>query len=764
MNPLRVVPIEKLTLDEAERELSLLASEISAHRAAYYQEDAPSISDAEYDLLERRNLLIEQKFPKLIRADSPSKTVGAKAVTRFAKYQHKQAMLSLDNAFDSQDVAEFLARARKFLALPAEHELEVSAEPKIDGLSLSITYENGNLIKAATRGDGSVGEDVTANVLGIADIPKALGTTTPPAFIEIRGEVYLDDLGFSQLNEIQAKAGAALYANARNAAAGSLRQIDPSVTAARPLRFFAYALGEIKGCNFISQMELVRRLADWGFVTNPETRLCSNTQELIDYFDEIGNKRDTLGYDIDGVVYKINNMDLQNRLGIVTRFPRWAIAHKFPPKPASTILEAIEIQIGRTGVLTPVARLAPVLVGGVTVSNATLHNQDFIRDLDLRIGDTVTVQRAGDVIPQITGVEKAARPEGAEAYVFPKTCPCPLSTAVHSLIDEQSGEAEVAARCSGEFDCPFQKLRHLEHFVSRQAFDIDGLGPRQIAVFVENGLVNEPADIFRLYEKRDQLEGLEGFGETSINNLLAAIEARRNIALDRFIFGLGVRHIGQTTSGLLARNYCTFHGFTAAVMAAADAKPSDAWRRFSFIEGIGPILRDKILENGSIAGIKLPIKVENEIARGHLNSEELQTLINEAAVGRPGAAYLDFAAQDGFGEVATDALIDFFSNQSTADSLNRLLAQVTPIDAEKANMNSEISGKTVVFTGALLTLSRDEAKAQAVKLGAKVSGSVSAKTDYVVAGEEAGSKLTKARALGINVLNEQEWLKLISGH
>ncbi|KAF0184407.1 MAG: DNA ligase (NAD+) [Hyphomonadaceae bacterium] len=759
----RAIPIDKLTATEAEQELAALANEIAAHRAAYYQDDAPIISDAEFDALERRNLLIEQKFPKLIRVDSPSKTVGAKAVTRFAKHQHKQAMLSLDNAFNEGDVTEFLARARRFLALAEMAELAVTAEPKIDGLSLSISYENGSLVKAATRGDGNIGEDVTGNVLGIADIPKQLKSQNPPQFVEVRGEVYLDDRGFAALNTIQIAAGNPLYANARNAAAGSLRQIDSSVSASRPLRFFAYALGAKNGCEFVSQMALIGQLGAWGFVTNPETKLCKNARELIDYFNEIGIKRERLGYDIDGVVYKINDMELQTRLGIVTRFPRWAIAHKYPPKPATTTLEAIDIQVGRTGVLTPVARLRPVLVGGVMVSNATLHNEDFIHDLDLRIGDTVTIQRAGDVIPQITGVDKSLRPENTEVFHFPKTCPCPLSTKIHRLIDEQSGEAEVAARCSGEFDCPFQKLRHLEHFVSRQAFDIDGLGPRQIAIFVENGLINEPSDIFKLHEKRGQIEGLEGFGEVSINNLLAAIEARRDIALDRFIFGLGIRHIGHTTSGLLARNYGTFGGFRAAVVAAMGARPSDEWRRFSFIDGIGPVLRDRILDIGSPHGIKLPIKAEQAIAQIFPNPHEFEALVTAAANGRPKAAYLEFAAQDGFGEVATDALIDFFANETTTQALQRLLAQVTPLAAEKPTSASKISGKTIVFTGALQSLSRDEAKAQAIKLGAKVSGSVSAKTDYVVAGEEAGSKLAKASALGVKVLSEQEWKALVGG-
>lgn len=781
MNEIRQIPVDKLTSDQANQELETLAGEINAHRVAYYQEDAPTVTDAEYDALERRNLLIEQKFPKLIRTDSPSKSVGARASTRFAKFTHRNPMLSLDNAFDDADVVDFMARAKRFLGLGENVEIPTTAEPKIDGLSLSITYENGELKKAATRGDGKIGEDVTANVLTISQIPRELKTDNPPAFIEIRGEVYMDDAGFKALNDEQAKLGDSLYANARNAAAGSLRQIDPSVTAKRPLNFFAYALGENDGAHVKTQMELIETLKNWGFTTNPLTKLCKTTQEILDHFQYIGQLRDNLGYEIDGVVYKINDLALQNRLGIVTRFPRWAIAHKFPAKPQKTTLEAIDIQIGRTGVLTPVARLKPVFVGGVTVSNATLHNEDFIHELDIRIGDTVLVQRAGDVIPQIIAVDMDLRPNEAQTYHFPKICPCPLQTIVHRVVDEQSGEAEVAARCSGEFACPHQRKRHLEHFVSRQAFDIDGLGPRQIEFFIELGLVNEPADIFTLHEKRSALEGQEGFGETSINNLLGAIEARRNIALDRFIWGLGVRHIGQTTSGLLARNYGTFDKFRIAVLAAAEARPNADWLRLSYIDGLGPIARDKLLDAAEqienyqfddlfaaapenvlanmVKGINA--KARQSLLEHFKTWDEIKAIVKAAENGRPKPAYIEFAAQDGFGEVATDALIDFFTNETTTQALDRLLAQVTPMPAEKIINDSAIAGKTIVFTGTLENLSRDEAKAQAIKLGAKVSGSVSAKTDYVVAGAEAGSKLTKAQSLGVKVLSEQEWLELV---
>lgn len=775
------IPVDKLTPIEAQSELERLAKEIAMHRAAYYQEDAPTISDAEFDLLERRNALIEQKFPKLIRADSPSKSVGAKASTKFQKHTHSVSMLSLDNAFNATDVFDFLARAKRFLGLSNETELAATAEPKIDGLSLSIGYENGILKHAATRGDGKVGEDVTANVLFIDDIPKKLNTKTPPKFIEIRGEVYISGSGFAELNQMQSESGGQLYANARNAAAGSLRQIDPSISASRPLKFFAYALGENKDLGITTQTDLINTLKEWGFVTNDKTKLCLSGEELIEYYNQIGDLRENLGYDIDGIVYKINDLALQERLGIVTRFPRWAIAHKFPPKPSETILEAIDIQIGRTGVLTPVARLKPVAVGGVMVSNATLHNEDFIHDLDLHIGDSVFVQRAGDVIPQIIGIDKAKRPDDAQKYSFPKICPCPLKTSVTRTIDDQSGEAEVAARCNGEYNCPFQRLRHLEHFVSRSAFDIDGLGPRQIEVFLQSKLINEPSDIFTLAQKADELRKLEGFGETSINNLLSAIDNRREIALERFIFALGVRHIGQTTSGLLARNFGTFAAFESAVLAATKAKPSPEYIALTYLDGLGPVMRDRLLDAADKINAFTPDLFENDdiednlknlakflnakartaLANHFANWQELKGAIAAANMGRPKQAYIDFCAQEGMGEVATNALIEFWGNENAYTSLRRLLEHVTPKDADKVQNDSAIAGKTIVFTGTLENLSRDEAKAQAIKLGAKVSGSVSSKTDYVVVGEDAGSKLTKAKELGVKILNTAEWLELI---
>ena len=777
MSEYRNTPVENLTHDMARAELAALAGEIRMHRDAYYVDDNPTLSDAEFDALERRNALIEQKFPKLIRDDSPSKYVGAKASTRFKKHTHHVPMLSLDNAFSKDDVIAFVDRARKFLGLEASAPLPFTAEPKIDGLSLSITYVKGVLKTASTRGDGKEGEDVTANVLQIPEIPRTLNCENPPEEIEIRGEVYMDDAGFNELNQNQIAKGAQIYANARNAAAGSLRQIDAQVTATRPLKFFAYATGFENAPIAKTQMELIETLTKWGFKTNPLTIICDNADELVSHYNHIGELRDNLGYEIDGVVYKINDLALQDRLGIVTRFPRWAIAHKFPAKPSKTKLLDIDIQIGRTGVLTPVARLEPVAVGGVMVSNATLHNEDYIHELDIRIGDTVFVQRAGDVIPQIIGIDKDLRPNDAAEFHFPHICPCHLKTAVSRITDKESGETEVAARCSGEYDCPHQKKRHLEHFVSRTAYDIDGLGPRQIEIFLEKGLISAPADIFRLKDKRPQLEGLEGFGETSINNLLNAIEARRNIGLDRFIYALGVHHIGQTTSGLLARNFGSWDRFKQAVIDASGARPGDDFQRLSVIDGLGPVMRDKLLEaadkisppdlfGGDLLETIRPVTGLNTKAKQALlahfhDAKEFVEIVKSAANGKPKQAYIDFYSQDGMGEVATDALIEFFTSDRALAGLNDLLSQVTITEIAAAKQDTAIAGKTVVFTGTLQTLSREEAKQQAINLGAKVSGSVSAKTDYVVAGAEAGSKLTKAQSLGVKVLTEAEWVEMI---
>jgi DNA ligase (NAD+) len=706
-------PVDSLTKEQAASELARLAALIGENRRAYYQDDAPTLSDADYDALERRNRLIEERFPALVRLDSPSRTVGSVASTKFAKITHRMAMLSLDNAFTNEDVADFLGRAQRFLGLPDTALLSCTAEPKIDGLSLSVRYEKGRLAYAVTRGDGKEGEDVTANVLTLADVPKRLADGDWPEILEVRGEVYLSHQAFSALNQAQIATGLPIYANPRNAAAGSLRQIDPAITAQRPLSFYAYAWGEISAPIGDTQVHAVANLAKWGFPTNQDMKLCASVDELIAHYEDLGQRRSELGYDIDGVVYKINDLALQARLGIVTRFPRWAIAHKFPPEQAVTVLDAIDIQVGRTGALTPVARLRPVTVGGVVVSNATLHNEDFIAGKaldrvsglpvrggkDLRIGDHVVIQRAGDVIPQIVDILLDKRHTESAPFAFPHICPCPLATPALRGGGDEGGEEEIVRRCTGEFACPFQRLRHLELFVSRKAFDIDGLGPRQLQGFFDQGLVKEPADIFKLAGHRDILVGQEGYGETSLNNLFAAIDRRRDIELSRFIFGLGVRHIGETTSGILARAF-------------------GSWRLF-------------------------------------------YDTIMQALADRSGEVYQQIATIGGLGPVACDALLDFFDEPHNQHAVERLLDEVTPRDAPPPVSDSPVAGLTIVFTGSLETMTRDEAKAQATRLGAKVAGSVSAKTDLVVAGPGAGSKLAKASELGVRVMSEAEWAALI---
>lgn len=791
---LSAIPVEALSRMDAERELARLAAEIAGHRAAYYQHDAPVVSDAEYDALERRNALIEQRFPDLVRDDSPSRQVGAAASTRFGKISHAVPMLSLDNAFTGEDVADFMARAARFLGLPEGSALPCTAEPKIDGLSLSVRYEGGRLVKAATRGDGREGEDVTANVLTIATVPKTLAGAGWPQVLEVRGEVYLSHADFARLNAAQEAAGQPLYANPRNAAAGSLRQIDPAITARRPLSFFAYAWGEVSAPFAARQSEAVARLAEWGFQTNPDMVLCPDTGALLAQYQSLGLRRAELGYDIDGVVYKVDDLALQARLGIVTRFPRWAIAHKFPPEQAVTILDAIDIQVGRTGALTPVARLRPVTVGGVVVSNATLHNEDFIagRALDratsspirggkdLRPGDHVVVQRAGDVIPQIVDVLLDRRPADSAPFAFPHVCPCPLRTP--AVRGDGSEEAEdVVRRCTGEFSCPFQRLRHLELFVSRKAFDIDGLGPKQLQEFFDLGLIREPADIFRLAEHRESLLGLDGYGETSVANLLAAIEARRDVDLARVIFGLGIRHVGETTGGLLARTFISWDGFRAAVADAAATAPGPAYRELEALPGLGPValkaLLDRVSGNGlhvqadlfartadliAVAGFgDVPAGARRALAEAYPDWSAFEAVVRAAAAQRPGDGWIALSSISGVGEVAAGALVDFFGEAHNAASVDRLLAAIRPRDAERPAQDSPVTGKTVVFTGSLEKMTRDEAKAQATRLGAKVAGSVSARTDLVVAGPGAGSKLAKASELGIRVLTEDEWLALV---
>ncbi|HXX09305.1 MAG TPA: NAD-dependent DNA ligase LigA [Pseudolabrys sp.] len=699
-----------LTDAQAKGELKRLAAEITAHDKRYYQQDAPTVTDAAYDVLRQRNAAIEARFPELIRADSPSRRVGAAPTGRFRKVRHAVPMLSLDNAFAEQDVVDFVARIRRFLKLGESEKLTFSAEPKIDGLSMSLRYEKGELVTAATRGDGAEGEDVTANIRTLKDVPHKLKGKKVPAVCEVRGEVYMTKAAFLALNERQKAAGGQIFANPRNSAAGSLRQKDPAVTASRPLGFFAYAWGQMSEMPAETQSGMIEWFESCGFKTNPLTKICRSTDELIAFHREIEEKRAKLNYDIDGVVYKVDRLDWQERLGFVSRTPRWAVAHKFPAEQATTVLRDIEIQVGRTGSLTPVGKLEPVGVGGVIVQNVTLHNEDYIKGIggdgeplregrDIRIGDTVIVQRAGDVIPQVVDVVIDKRPKTAKPYHFPKKCPCYLHT---DIVREETaaGEEGARARCTGEFACPYQKIQHLMLFVSRRAFDIDGLGEKQIELFFEKGWVKEPADIFTLYKKhrKDLLEE-EGYGETSVRNLFDAIEQRREISLERFIYALGIRQVGETTALALARGYGSWKAFHDAGIKAAK---SDA---------------EVIAEMDAL----------NQI-----------------------------------GDTVIQAVAAYFGESHNLGIVDRLTKQVKILDAEKPKTDSAIVGKTVVFTGALEKMTREEAKAQAERLGAKAAGSVSKKTDYVVAGPGAGSKLAEAKKLGVQVLTEDEWLKLIS--
>jgi DNA ligase (NAD+) len=693
------IAVDELTAAQAKAEHARLEAEIAAHDRRYYQDDAPSVSDAEYDRLRQRYNAIEARFPQLRTTTSLTQRVGAAPSARFAKVRHALPMLSLDNAFAEDDVRDFVGRIRRFLRLSDDEDIAFTAEPKIDGLSMSLRYERGTLVTGATRGDGNEGEDVTANIRTLVDVPQRLKGSGIPAICEVRGEVYMTKHAFLALNKRQAETGGQIFANPRNSAAGSLRQKDPSITASRPLGFFAYAWGEMSEMPADTQSGMIKWFEACGFKTNPLTRLCRGLDALLKFHREIEAQRGTLDYDIDGVVYKVDRLDWQERLGFVSRSPRWAIAHKFPAERAITLLKDIEIQVGRTGALTPVAKLEPVTVGGVVVQNATLHNADEIARLDVRIGDTVQIQRAGDVIPQVLSVILEKRPRGAKGYEFPKRCPCPLHTEV--VRDQTAtGEEGAIARCTGEFACPYQAVEHLKHFVSRRAFDIDGLGDKQIELFYERGWVKEPAEIFTLEQRNGKihLQDVEGFGETSVRNLFGAISARREIALERFIYALGIRHVGETTAVALARGYGTWQAFHDA-------------------------------------GLKL--------AQG---DEDVRA---------------DMDALDQIGDTVIDSLRDYFAEAHNRRRVERLAKEVNIRVAEKPRSDSAVAGKTVVFTGTLERMTRDEAKASAERLGAKVSGSVSKKTDYVVAGPGAGSKLADAKKLGVKVLTEDEWMKLI---
>ncbi len=704
----KVKPAE-LTEAQAGAELKRLAAAIAANDKRYYLDDKPTLTDADYDALRQRNAAIEKRFPKLIRADSPSRRVGAAPAGKFKKVRHAVPMLSLDNAFADQDVVDFVARIRRFLKLSDDEKITFNAEPKIDGLSMSLRYEGGELVTAATRGDGSEGEDVTANIKTLKEVPQRLKGRGVPKVCEVRGEVYMTKPDFLKLNERQREAGETIFANPRNSAAGSLRQKDPAVTASRPLGFFAYAWGEMSEMPADTQSGMIKWFETCGFKTNPLTKICRATDELLAFHRDIEKRRAKLDYDIDGVVYKVDRIDQQERLGFVSRDPRWAIAHKFPAERAITVIRGVLITVGRTGVLTPTAQLEPVGVGGVVVQNATLHNEDYIKGIggngeelregrDIRIGDTVIIQRAGDVIPQVVDVVLEKRPKDAKPYPFPKKCPCYLHTAIVRE-ETATGDEGSRARCTGEFACPYQKIEHLKLFASRRAFDIEGLGEKQVELFFEKEWVKEPADIFTLEKKhKKELLEEEGYGETSVKNLFDAINARREISLDRFIFALGIRHVGETTALALARGYGSWKAFHDASL---------------------------------------------KIARG-----------DEEA-----AAEMD--ALDQIGDTVIAAVRAYFGESHNRGIVERLTKEVKIVDAEKPKTNSAVAGKTVVFTGSLEKMTREEAKATAERLGAKAAGSVSKKTDYVVAGPGAGSKLAEATKLGVKVLTEDEWLKLI---
>jgi DNA ligase (NAD+) len=771
-------PVADLTPDQAAAELARLAEEIAGHDIRYHQQDAPTISDGDYDALKRRNLEIEARFPDLAREDSPSLKVGAARAAQFSAVTHGVPMLSLDNAFADEEAVEFDARIRRFLRLTADETVSYTAEPKIDGLSCSIRYEDGRLVQAATRGDGRIGEDVTANVRTIGDIPNRLKGEGWPGVIEVRGEVYLGHDAFAALNAAAAAAGQKTYANPRNAAAGSLRQIDPKITAARPLAFFAYAWGLLSEPFAQTQWEALQKLKAWGFSTTPDSRRVENAAGLLDAYAHMEAQRPKLSFDIDGVVYKVDRLDWQQRLGFVTRTPRWAIARKFPAQQARTVLEAIDIQVGRTGAITPVARLRPVTVGGVVVENATLHNADEIARKDIRVGDTVILQRAGDVIPQIVSVVLEERPKDARPFAFPTHCPCSLATEI-AKETTAAGAETVVRRCTGEIACPFQKLAHLRHFVSRRAFDIEGLGEKQLTLFSEKGWLNSPADIFRLKDRRAEMLEMERFGETSVGNLLESIEERRRIALDRFIYGLGIRHIGETTSTALARHFGSAGRFVEIAKTAAGQTAGAMFAELSDLDGLGPTAVAAVLEFARARQpllippqisleehLRLAIPKLNSKARGALAARfgdwaSFEAAAIQAAAQTPGDAFNEVASVDAVGVVAARMIAEFFGEDHNRALVDDLMSQLTVQDAERPKTDTAVAGKTVVFTGALEKMTRDEAKAQAEALGAKVSGSVSKKTDLVVAGPGAGSKLADAQKHGVRVLTEDEWLALV---
>ncbi|MBX9933324.1 MAG: NAD-dependent DNA ligase LigA [Methylobacterium sp.] len=807
------ISIDTLTAEAARTEHEALSAEIAEADRLYHGEDAPILTDAEYDALRRRLERIEAAFPDLVGTGAASAAVGAKPSEKFAKVRHAVPMLSLSNAFADEEVEEFVARVRRFLNWPEAEALAFTAEPKIDGLSLSLRYENGRLVTAATRGDGEVGEDVTANARTVTGIPEALSGKGWPAICEVRGEVYLSHADFAAINARQEAAGKALFANPRNAAAGSLRQLDASITASRPLKFFGYAWGEMSEMASETQHGMIEAFRGWGIVVNDRTALCQDAASLVAHYRSIEAERADLGYDIDGVVYKVDDLSLQRRLGFVSRSPRWALAHKFAAQKALTVVEGIDINVGRTGSLNPLARLRPVTVGGVVVSNATLHNEGYVQGVggdgepirdgrDIRVGDTVVVQRAGDVIPKVMDVVIEKRPADAKPFDFPTECPACGSRAIRSL-NPRTGQIDAVRRCTGGLICPAQGVERLKHFVSRNGFDIEGFGETYIEVLFEAGVVKQPADLFRLQfddlkqaivARREALSAArrtEGESppkkptkkkgeeeDKAIKNLVAAVEERRTLPLNRFIFALGIPQIGESTAKALAKRFPDMTSLRDAIVRAAEAQAGPDWLELAGISRIGPTTRDRLVEAGfsdeqpsddtspatgeGASGRRLTSGQRENLLAHYGSAEAIQAAVARAATQRPGDAYRIFADDGEIGPVATDSLIQFFAEPHNDEAVRALMAEVTTEAPAAPAQSAAFSGKTVVFTGSLERMTRSEAKATAERLGAKVSGSVSARTDLVVAGPGAGSKLADAQKHGVKVISEDEWIALVA--
>ena len=800
--------IDSLSEEAAKARHAALSHEIAEADRLYHGEDAPAITDGEYDALRRELETIEARFPDLAGTGEASASVGAKPSEKFAKVKHAVPMLSLGNAFADVEIEDFVARVRRFLNLSEDMPLAFTAEPKIDGLSLALRYEKGKLVTAATRGDGEVGENVTGNALTVEDIPAQL-KGDPPEICEIRGEVYLSHEDFAAINARQEAAGKPLFANPRNAAAGSLRQLDPEITRSRPLRFFAYAWGEVAPHFDGTQFGALERFRGFGLPVNPLTVRCSSAAEMLAHYRLIGERRANLGYDIDGVVYKVDDLALQKRLGFVSRAPRWALAHKFPAQEAFTVLEAIDIQVGRTGSLNPLARLKPVTVGGVVVSNATLHNEGYVQGVgadgepiregrDIRVGDTVIVVRAGDVIPKVLDVVLDKRPGDSAPYVFPEVCPACGSKAVREF-NARTKKLDSVRRCTGGLICPAQGVERLKHFVSRNGFDLEGFGQTYIEVLFEAGLVKQPADLFRLdfeplraaiVARREALSAQRREGDApakkaakkkgededkAIRNLLASVEARRTIPLNRFLFALGIPNIGESTSKALAKRFSDMPSLIEALAAATKAQAGPDWLELSSVSRIGPGSRDRLLEPAEPTSPDADEAALTTRLRERLNTAQVEAVlahygsagaadsaIARASLQKPGDAYRLFADDGEIGPVATDSLIQFFSEPHNDEAVRALMAEVATEPMVASGSSEAFSGKTVVFTGSLEKMTRSEAKATAERLGAKVSGSVSAKTDLVVAGPGAGSKLKEAEKHGVRVVSEDEWLAMVA--